>query len=223
MSVQALTCPRCGGNIKPSDRVCPFCGAALEITTAESAQHALRPQQLDWLNVGDYVRVAHPGKGQETAQVAGKVIYQELWQQVRGGPWVPTGGAFAGFWLETGALLLNWQDRYYILDQSQSTSDVNIARDFAPYAHQFGQSDQKAKVNFNYNSQRWLIVDIGKFNINAVLGDGIDAPVGAIGRFIHASGDGGRGLVVEDYESSGGGQDTVWQGYAIKATDVQKG
>ena len=59
----------------------------------------------------------------------------------------------------------------------------------------------------------WRMVDIGKFIINSVEGQGIQAQPGAVGRFIHASGEGQRALVLEDYES--GGQDIVWIGYAI--------
>jgi hypothetical protein len=150
------------------------------------------------------------------------VIYEELWQETRSGPWVPTGNAFAGFRLEGNCFLLNWQNRLYLLDESQAISDADIRRDFAPYAHRFGQSDQTATVIFEYPPGRWRIDDIGKFRVRIVEGEGIGFRPGAMGRFIHASGEGGRALVVEDYESGGGGQDTVWRGYQIQEKDVQR-
>jgi hypothetical protein len=222
MTVQALTCPKCGGNIKPSDTKCPFCGAALVVDMPQQSP-GLQPQALDWVSLGDYLRLTSEGRGQETAQVAGIAVYEELWQTQRGGPWVPTGGAFAGVWLETKCFLLSWQDRFYLLDQRKSTSDVNIAKDFAPYAKEFGQSDQKADVRFDYDGRQWRINDIGRFRVSKVSGAGIQPSPGAMGRFIHSSDDSGRVLVVEDYENTSGAQDMVWQGYLIEQGDIQKG
>lgn len=220
MNVQALTCPKCGANVKATDRTCPFCGATLVVTT-EAGQRVLKPQRLAEVAVGDHLLVSHPGQGQRDTAVTARTIFEELWQEVKGGPWVPTGGAFAGLWLDAGWLLLNWQDRFYLLDERAESTNFDIQRDFAPYARQFGQSDQKARVEFDYGSSRWRMDDIGKFRVNLAEGENPGAPSGAVGRFIHASGS-GRALVVEDYESSGGGQDTVWKGYLLQEKDFQK-
>jgi len=61
--------------------------------------------------------------------------------------------------------------------------------------------------------------DIGKFRIDAVEGSTVDYLLQGLGRFIHASGDSQRALVVEDFEG-GSGQDTVWIGYQIDENDV---
>jgi hypothetical protein len=196
------------------------------------------PQKFGDFQVGQRIFVAHPQRGETMAHILGRAIYSELWQTQRGpqAPWVPTGNSFAGFWLEGGWLLLNWQNRVYLLDESSEVSDAEIAQYFTPFARQFAQSDQTAQVSFAYPPASWTIVDIGKFRVETVEGEvsgrstpgvthpidlGTDLPVQrAVGRFIHASGDGGRALVLEDYE--GGGQDIVWTGYQIEESGVRK-
>ncbi len=117
-------------------------------------------------------------------------------------------------------VLLNWQNRVYLLDESDQLSDADIQRNFAPYARKFAQSDQSGDVYFAYPPASWHIDDIGKFRVEDTQGEGLQFRPGAIGRFIHASGDGGRALVVEDYEGGGGGQDTAWIGYLITEEQV---
>ncbi len=177
---------------------------------------------LSQVQVGQRIRVRHPLQGELTVYVMGRVIYDELWQTQRGPqvPWTPTGSAFSGFWLETNLFLLNWQNRYYLLDEATALSDAEILRDFAPHAKKFAQSDQTADVYFAYPPASWHIDDIGKFSIRSVEGEGLRNVPGSTGRFIHCSGDGHRALVLEDYESRGG-QDTVWTGYSLAETDIQ--
>jgi hypothetical protein len=179
-------------------------------------------QKLAWLMIGQQIRLPHPVKGELTVHVLGRILYTELCQQVRGpqNPWVPTGNQFAGFWLNGEILLLNWQNRFYLLDENSTLSDADIARDFAPHAKKFAQSDQTADVYFAYPPASWHIDDIGKFQVAAVDGATLTLRVGSIGRFVHASGDGGRALVLEDFES--GGQDTVWIGYLLKEEDIRR-
>ena len=177
------------------------------------------PQAWNTFGVGQRVRVMHPVQGELTLYVSGRVMYAELWQQGRGPqvPWTPTGNTFYGFWMETNRFLLNWLNRYYVFDEMVPTSDVEIQRDFAPYARQFAQSDQTAEVHFTYPPAVWRIEDIGKFRIEKVEGSVLlDVRAGAVGRFIHAVGDSKRALAVEDYEG-GAGQDVVWIGYQIAA------
>ena len=182
------------------------------------------PQTWNHFEPGDRVRVLHPADGELILHIQGRVTYAELWQQGRGAqvPWTPTGNSFYGFWLETNRFLVNWLNRCYLFDEMVPTTDVEIQRDFAPYARQFAQSDQTAVVHFSYPPAVWKIDDIGKFRIEKMDGSAVLAiRVGAVGRFIHASGDSKRALAVEDYEG-GSGQDVVWIGYQISAEDVQK-
>ena len=181
------------------------------------------PQKLAWIQLGQRIYTRHPARGELMAHVLGRLQYSELWQQQRGpqNPWVPTGNRFLGFWLEGGMFLLNWQSRVYLLDESVQLSDADIQRDFLPHARQFAQSDQTADVYFAYPPAMWHIDDIGKFCIDTAEGEGLVFRPGATGRFIHASGDSGRALVLEDYEGGGGGQDTVWTGYQIAEEDIK--
>jgi hypothetical protein len=134
---------------------------------------------------------------------------------------VPTGNTFIGLWLETDVFLLNWQLRYYLLDEKTPVTDNDIQRDFLPYARQFAQSNQTANILFSYPPAMWHIDDIGKFRIEGVDGSTLAVQPGAVGRFIHASGDSARALVLEDYEG-GSGQDMVWTGVTLNETDIQK-
>jgi len=171
--------------------------------------------KLNSFHIGDRIRVEHPVQGEYTVFVQGRVTFSELWQKSRTAQssWVPTGNQFIGLWLEANLFVLEWQNRLYLLDENVRLSDGEIQRDFAPHARKFAQSDQTAEVLFAYPPVMWRMVDIGKFIINSVEGQGIQVQPGAVGRFIHASGEGQRALVLEDYES--GGQDIVWIGYAI--------
>lgn len=182
------------------------------------------PQKLDWIRVGQRISVEHPQRGETTAHVLGRILYTELWQQSRGAqaPWVPTGNTFAGFWLEGGLFLLNWQSRFYLMDEGTQLSDAEIQRDFLPHARRFAQSDQTAEVIFEYPPASWKIDDIGKFRVEVVEGEGLRFRQGAVGRFIHASGADRRAMVLEDYEGGGGGEDTVWIGYQIDEAGVKK-
>ncbi len=188
--------------------------------------NAMEPvlKKLNGIRVGQRIKVPHPVKGELTVHVLGRILYNELWQQSRSAqsPWVPTGNQFAGFWLDGEMLLLNWLNRFYLLDTNDPLSDADIARDFAPHAKKFAQSDQTATVYFAYPPASWKIDDIGKFQIASVEGATLHARSGGIGRFIHASGDGNRALVVEDYEG-GGGDDSAWIGYLLKEEDIQPG
>ncbi len=177
--------------------------------------------KLDWIEIGQRIAIQYPLRGLTLAHVLGRVHYIELWQRSRGAqvPWTPTGNTFLGFLLEGGVYLLNWQNRFYLLEGRDELSDADIQRHFQPYARQFAQSDQTADVYFSYPPAMWHIDDIGKFRIGAAEGEANFFRPGSVGRFIHASGDGGRALVVEDYES--GGQDTAWNGYLLKEEDIQ--
>jgi hypothetical protein len=212
-----LKCPSCGASIKPADKKCAFCGSSLQplIELPE-------PAKLTGLEIGKSVQVVHPQKGALTYQVRGRLLFTELWQATRGPnvPWTPTGNYFAGFALEPAAYLLNWQDRFYLLEERRSLTDTDINRDFVPYARQFSQSDQTAKVDFSYDGDRWRMVDIGRFAIEFEDGKGSHLHKGAVGRFIHAASN-DQALVVDDFQSGGsGGQDTLWRGFQIKETDI---
>ena len=82
------------------------------------------------------------------------------------------------------------------------------------------RANQTAAVYFAYPPASWKIDDIGKFQIASVEGATLHARSGAIGRFVHASGDGNRALVVEDFEG-GGGDDCAWIGYHLKEEDIK--
>jgi hypothetical protein len=213
-----LKCPSCGANIKPTDKVCPFCGSTLQ-----PVLDLPEPAKLGGLQIGGSVRLVHPRKGELTFHARGRLLFTELWQASHGPdvPWTPTGNYFAGFALEPAGYLLNWQDRFYIMDERKSLTDMDINRDFAPYARQFAQSNQTAKVEFSYAGARWQMVDIGRFAIEFEDGEGSHLHKGAIGRFIHAGSGDGQALVIDDFQSGGsGGQDTLWRGFLIKETDI---
>jgi hypothetical protein len=182
------------------------------------------PQKLKWVQIGQRIFVNHAVRGEIMAHVLGRIVYAELWQRGRGPqvPWTPTGNAFLGFWLEGGMFLLNWQNRFYLFDEMVELSDADIQTQFAPFAKQFAQSDQKGDVYFAYPPAMWHIDDIGKFRVEQVDGEGLRFRPGAVGRFIHASGDASRALVVEDYEGGGGGQDTAWVGFTLTEEQIRK-
>jgi len=212
-----LKCPSCGANIKPTDKTCAFCGSSLQ-----PLLDLPEPAKLGGLEIGKSLRLVHPRKGAQDYRVRGRLLFTELWQASRGPqvPWTPTGNYFAGFALEPVAYLLNWQDRFYLLEDRRALTDMDINRDFVPYARQFAQSDQTARVEFSYGGAHWQMVDIGRFAIEFEEGEGSQLHKGAFGRFIHAS-SGDQALVVNDFQSGGsGGQDTLWRGFLIKETDI---
>lgn len=213
-----LKCPSCGASIKPSDKKCNYCGSALQ-----PALDLPEPAKLGGLEVGASVRLVHPVAGAQDYRVRGRLLYTELWQASSGlnVPWTPTGNYFAGFALEPATFLLNWQERFYLLEERRPLTDMDINRDFVPYARQFAQSNQTAKVEFQYGGSRWQMADIGRFAIEFEDGEGCHLHKGAIGRFIHAAG-GNQALVVDDFQSGGsGGQDTLWKGFQIQETDIK--
>jgi hypothetical protein len=168
------------------------------------------------------VIVWHPDRGEVTACPIGRIVYEELTQRQRGAqnPWVPTGNTFLAFRLETNLLLLNWQNRFYLLDSRVEVTDDDIRRSFASHARRFGDADQNADVLFEYPaSKKWRMDDIGRFRIGGIAGDWFALQAGAEGRFLHATGEGNRALVVEDFDSRG--QDTVWTGYQIQEKDIR--
>jgi hypothetical protein len=178
---------------------------------------------LEWILIGERIQIKHPINGMLTLHVLGKGVFSELWQTSRGSqsPWMETGSAYSSFWLETNRLLLNWQNRFYILDERTYVTDNDIQRDFAPHARKFGESDQTANVYFEYPPAVWHIDDIGKFKIRQIFGEGFSDQMGSTARFIHASGDSQRALIVTDFEGSVG-KDTVWIGYQILEQDIQR-
>ncbi len=196
-------------------------GGTLQSSSPSEASMNQTVTKLNAIRTGSRIKVRHPVQGELTAYVLGKVTFTELWQRGQGAqvPWVPTGNTFTGLWLEGNLLALEWQNRLYLLDERIALSDGEIQRDFAPHARKFAQSNQTAEVLFAYPPAMWRMVDIGKFSISKVEGEGVNARQGAVGRFIHASGEGKRALVLEDYE--GGGQDTVWIGYILDENDIE--
>ena len=212
-----LKCPSCGASVKPTDKACAFCGSSLK-----PLLELPEPAKLGALEIGKTVRIVRPQKGEQTYKVRGRLLYTELWQASSGStvPWTPTGNYYAGFALEPAAYLLNWQDRFYIMEERRTLTDMDINRDFLPYAKQFAQSNQTAHVEFSYGGGRWKMVDIGRFAIEFEDGEGLHLHKGAIGRFIHA-GSGNAALVIDDFQSGGsGGQDMLWKGFQIKETDI---
>ncbi len=182
---------------------------------ARSRFHAAR--------VGQYVTALHPVNGQFTKKIVGSIKYDELWQRRKdpSEPWVPTGNQFAAHWLGD-MLIYEWKERLFLLDQCDALTDQDIAQNFIPYAKKYGASDETATVQFTYPPATWTITDIGKFRVASASGEGLRLNGGAIGRFIHASAHDNRALVVEDFQSGSGGQDTAWIGYSIQWDGVQK-
>jgi hypothetical protein len=213
-----LKCPSCGASIRPADKKCNYCGSSL-IPVINLPQ----PANFGDIQVGQSIRVTHPKQGELTLAVRRRLYYGEMWQEHAGPnvPWTTTGTFFVGLMLERDLCVLNWQSRFFLLDSHNPLTDMEINRDFAPYARQFAASNQTADVRFRYKDLAWHIDDIGKFRIEYCDGDGADVSPGSIGRFIHASA-GGEALVVEDYQSGGsGGLDTLWRGYLIQSADIK--
>ena len=173
--------------------------------------------------LGQTITFNHPQRGGVTGKILGSITYTELWQRVNSPsePWVPTGNSFVAHWLGN-QLLYEWQSRLYVLDEYQPLSDQDIQQSFLPYAKRFAQSNQSAQISFAWPPASWTIVDIGKFRVARAEGEGLRLNVGAEGRFIHATGADQRALVVEDYQTGQGGQDTAWIGYVLSWPDIQK-
>lgn len=213
-----LKCPSCGAAIRPTDKLCRYCGSSL-VPLIDLPQ----PANFGEVQVGQSVRVLHPKKGEQTYTVQRRLYYGELWQEHSGAnvPWTTTGAYFVGLTLDRDTYLLNWQSRFFLLESHSPLTDMAINHDFAPYARQFAASNQTAKVQFPYAGGTWHIDDIGKFRVEYCDGEGTDVSPGSVGRFIHAS-NGGDVLVVEDYQSGGsGGLDTLWRGVAVQQSDIK--
>jgi hypothetical protein len=168
------------------------------------------------VRLGQTLMVNHPQRGSLTGQILGTIQYTELWQTGTGAyaPWTPTGNVFTAHWLGNW-MMYEWQGRLYLFDEAVALSDQDIQQQFMPYAKQFAQSNQTAKVTFAWPPATWTIADIGKFRVEQAEGTGLRLNVGAEGRFIHATGADQRALVVEDYQSGSGGQDTAWLGWQV--------
>jgi hypothetical protein len=173
--------------------------------------------------IGQTITVNHPQRGAITGKILATIRYTELWQRVKSPsePWVPTGNQFTAHWLGN-FMLYEWKENFWLLDQYDPLTDKDIATNFMPYAKRFGESNETADVFFAYPPASWKMTDIGKFSVQNAEGTGLRLGTGSVGRFIHASGDGGRALVVEDYQSGQGGQDTAWIGFQIGWDDIQK-
>lgn len=210
-------CPSCGATVLPTDVKCRHCGSILVDTV-----NLPRPKKWAAVEIGQAVLMKHPRQGEINLAVQNRVYYGELWQaQMRQDvPWTLTGNYYARLGLGGDTYLLNWQDRFYLLDSQSSLTDMDINRDFAPYARQFAASNQTANFSFRFRELYWHMEDIGRFRIEFAEGDGIKVSPGAVGRFIHASHD-NRVLVVEDYQTGGSGLDTLWMGYRIEEEDIK--
>jgi hypothetical protein len=173
--------------------------------------------------LGQNITVKHPQRGEITGKIIGTIHYTELWQRTNSPsePWVPTGNEYAAHWLGN-FMIYEWQERLYILDEYEALTDQDIQTSFLPYAKQFAQSNQTAHVTFAWPPASWTIVDIGKFSVALAEGSGLRLSRGATGRFIHCSGADNRALVVEDYQSGSGGQDTAWNGWGITWEDITR-
>lgn len=212
-----LKCPSCGASIGPTTRKCAYCGSILQPVI-----DIPDPLHLAGLEVGAGVRVRQPN-GERDFRVQGRALIAELWQASRGPnvPWTYTGNLFAGFALSgaSRAYLLNWQNRFYLFEKRQGIDDQHIQRHFLPHARAFGQGNQMGRVAFDYEGRRWQIVDIGRSQVIFTEGEGLHIQRGAEARFIYAQG-GETHLLVEDYRSGGGAQDTLWKGFQVQEQDI---
>lgn len=179
--------------------------------------------RLSSARVGQSATFRHPKRGDITAKIAGIVRYSELWQRGSGAnaPWVPTGNTFTALWMGD-YMLYGWQDRLYLFDEGQDLTDQQINTSFLPAAKQFAQSNQTARVTFAWPPFTWTIVDIGRYAVASAEGEGLRLNVGAQGRFIHATSEDNRVLAVEDYQSGGGGKDTIWMGWQVQWEAVKR-
>jgi hypothetical protein len=211
---------------RPRTAVPPRRAASASRTPPPIAQRTGNTMRDRFANarIGQTLVVNHPQRGPLTGRLLGSIRYTELWQQGGTGPnvpWTPTGNEFIAHWLGN-FMVYEWQDRLYLLDEYEPLTDQDIQQSFLPYAKQFAQSNQTAKVTFAWPPASWTMVDIGKFRVARAEGDGLRLSQGAEGRFIHAAGSDNRALVVEDYQGGGGGKDTAWSGWQIAWEDIRK-
>jgi hypothetical protein len=202
----------------------PIVSTPPPITHLGANSMATGPQgDFERAQLGQNITVNHPKRGPITGKILGTIRYVELWQRVKSPnePWVPTGNQYTAHWLGN-FMIYEWKSELWLLDEYDALTDKDIATNFMPYAKRFGESNETAEVVFAYPPASWKITDIGKFNVQSVEGTGLRLNTGAVGRFIHCSGDGGRALVVEDYQTGSGGQDTAWIGYTINWDAIQK-
>lgn len=173
--------------------------------------------------LGQTITVTHPQRGPITGNILGTIHYTELTQKrnAPAEPWVATGNTFVAHWFGS-FLIYRWQDRLYLLDELEPLTDQEVQTRFMPYAKRFAQSDQTAQVVFDWPPASWVIKDIGKFSVAQTQGSGLRLNPGAVGRFIHGEGADRRAIVVEDYQSGSGGQDTAWTGWTITWEDLTR-
>jgi hypothetical protein len=173
--------------------------------------------------LGQTLTITHPQRGPVTGKILGTIHYTELTQRrnTPAEPWLPTGNVFIAHWLGN-VLVYTWQDRLYLLDELEPLTDQDVQTSFMPYAKRFAQSDQTAHVVFDWPPASWVIKDIGKFSVAQAQGSGLRLNPGAVGRFIHGEGADQRAIVIEDYQSGGGGQDTAWTGWTITWDDITR-
>jgi len=213
-------CPNCGANVEPTEIKCKHCESILVDTI-----NLPRPETWADVEIGQTIVVNHPKDGKMNFSVQSRIYYGELWQvKMRPDvPWTLTGGYYVRLSLDKNIFLMNWQNRFYIFDTRQPLTDMDINRDFVPYARKFAASNQTARVSFNYQKATWHVEDIGRFRIEFTEGDEVRVNPGTVGRFIHASQNlfTNKILVVEDYQSGGNGLDAVWTGYRIEETDIK--
>ena len=207
-----------GGAPRPAAKTSPVPPPALSRKTGDPMR-----DQFIKARIGQTITVNHPQRGPITGKILGSIRYTELWQRVNSPsePWTPTGNEFVAHWLGN-FLLYEWQDRLYLLDDYVSLTDQDIQTSFMPYAKRFAQSNQTAHVVFDWPPASWVIKDIGKFSVAQAEGAGLRLSPGATGRFIHGDGADNRAIVLEDYQSGGGGQDTAWTGWSITWKDITK-
>jgi hypothetical protein len=207
-------CPSCGAIVLPTYVKCKHCGSVLV-----DISNLPRPGKWGDVEIGQSVNIKHHHQGNVNLSVTYRIWYGELWQaQMKPNvPWTLTGNYYVGLGLEKETFLLNWQNRFYLLDSQSSLTDIN--RDFSQAARSFAASNQTREVTFLYDKTVWKIDDIGRFRIEFTEGDGIILSPGAVGRFIHARRD-NKILVIEDYQSGGVGLDTLWMGYQIEEENI---
>lgn len=75
------------------------------------------------------------------------------------------------------------------------------------------------RVEFDYEGRCWRIVDIGRLQVIYTEGEGLHVQRGAEARFIYAQ-SGETHLLVEDYRSGGGAQDTLWIGVQVQEDEI---